>query len=263
MNRRYAVLALLLIGSALVTGAVFVAGGRLVRGQSQSNATENSHSLARINDKAGRITGSDEAAIRSLTDEVFNGFDSSQAPAGTVDAIKERLVRAEINYRAGVGKGVSEFGIVRMHNLLAGKLGVPDYAMTNVFEVRRFEMNALPYIPNLIGRSNAAKAIGSSFNATLSPIQAFSIATLLMQQKLYNEDYQVTQAEWVAKHGGNHATKEKNPSNGGKSEKPRSREIDEAIERGAGSLRSAELLNLPGAALDALGIERNEGRTKP
>src|SRR5439155_1243433 len=131
---------------------------------------------------------------------------------------------------------VSEFGVVRMTNTLMDALGAPAYAKTNVFEVRRLEMNFLPFLSKFIGKkpagqNNGAKARGSSINPIMSPLEGATIAGLLIQQKRFNPAYQVTQEEFVAKHAG----KGKAKGNGGgldDIDQKRSDEIEQAIQRG-------------------------------
>lgn len=265
MNKRSAVLAFLLLFCALVVTAVFMIGGRPARGQ--NSASEATNPVSRINDKAAVISGADETQIRGLADEVFKSFEIDQAPSEITDSLKERLVRAEVNYRSGRGKPVSEFGIVRMTNMLADQLGAPAYAKTNVFEVRRLEMNFLPYLSKLIGTKpvgeiRGPKPLGSSINPTLSPLEAVTIAGLLIQQKRFNPAYQVTQDEWVTQHGGKRQRKKAASASANQpGDNNRSDEVDQALQRGTGALSSVELFKLPHRALDMLGVERREGRT--
>jgi hypothetical protein len=88
----------------------------------------------------------------------------------------------------------------------------------------------------------------------MSPLEAITIANLMIQQKRVNPAYQLTQEEWVAKHYG------KNLSKHEFGDKSRSEEMEKAIKRG-GNLSVSELVRLPHRALDLLGIERGDGRT--
>jgi hypothetical protein len=148
--------------------------------------------------------------------------------------------------------------------MLMDKLGAPAYAKTNVFEVRRLEMNFLPYLSKFIGKkpigqNRGPKVLGSSINPTMSPLEGFTIAALLIQQKRMNPTYQVTQDEWVAQHVGK--GKAKTADLPTELDTVRSNEFEQAIQRGFDSLPPGELLNLPNKALDKLGVARAEGRT--
>ena len=257
MSKRNSLLGVLFLSSALFVTAVLVFGDRRASGQDIQN--DQTDSVARINAKAELLNTADERVIRDLADEVFKSFNADLMPAETLDSVKERVVRAEINYRSGHGHPVSEFGVVRMTNMLMKKLGAPAYAQTNVYEVRRLEMNFLPFLSKFIGKkpagtSHGPKALGSSFNPLMSPLESVAIANLLIQQKRVNPAYQLTHDEWMAKRLAKSSGKQEI------NDKGRSDEIEKAIQRG-GNLSVYELVKLPHKALDLLGVERADGRT--
>ena len=256
MSKRNSLLGVLFLSSALCVTAVLVFGDRRARGQDTQN--DQTDSVARINSKAELLNTGDESVIRDLADEVFASFDADLVPAEIKDSMKDRIVRAEVNYRSGHGKPVSEFGVVRMTNMLMKKLGAPAYAQTNVYEVRRLEMNFLPFLSKFIGkkpagRNQGPKALGSSFNPEMSPLEAVAIANLLFQQKRVNPVYQVTHDEWVARRLAKSSGKQAIGDNS------RRLEMEKVIQRG-GDLSLSELVKLPHRALDLLGVPRADGR---
>lgn len=262
MKKRYKVLGVLGLSSALIVTAVLIVGSR--RASGQNGAAEATDPVSRINSKAESLNSADEMQIRDLADEIFKTFELDQAPAAFTDSLRERLVRAEVNYRTGRGNPVSEFGIVRMTNMLGDKLGAPAYFKTNVFEVRRLEMNFLPVLSKLIGKkpagqANGPKALRSSINSTMSPLEAFTIAGFLIQQKRYNPAYQVTQDEFLAKHA--KKDKGKGGDKAANFDKTRRNEVEQSVERGANALSVTDLFKLSHEALDKLGVARGEGRT--
>jgi hypothetical protein len=257
MSKRNSLLGVLFLSSALIVAAVLVFGDQRASGQDIQN--DQANSVARINAKAELLNTADERVIRDLADEVFTSFNADLMPAEVLDSVKDRIVRAEVNYRSGHGYPVSEFGVVRMTNMLMKKLGAPAYAHTNVYEVRRLEMNFLPFLSKFIGKkpagtSHGPKAIGSSFNPEMSPLEAVAIANLLIQQKRVNPAYQMTHDELVARRLAKSSSKHEIGDNS------RSLEIEKAIQRG-GNLSVYELVKLPHYALDQLGVERADGRT--
>ena len=217
--------------------------------------------LAGLKEKARAAKGNDEAAVRALADDIFSLFNFDQAPAGMDDAIKERLVRAELRHRHGQGKGTPEFKVVHMVNQLADKLGAPPYARTNRLEVKRLRMGLRPYISDLGAQSQADETKNNEkHSSSMSPLEAFFVAVSLIQQKRFNAEYQLTDDEWVALHGGRRAA--------GSSEKflaemsarrrdsARTEELDLAIGRGFASMSPSQLLSLPDELLNTLGVER-------
>ena len=124
-------------------------------------------------------------------------------------------------------------------------------------------MNFLPLLTKFIGQKPAGqgggpKAPGSSFNATMSPLEAFTIAGLVIQQKRFNPAYQVTQQEYLAKRKGKDKKKD------GLQETlnaKRNEEFDQAMRRATDGKSVADLMKLSHQALDKLGVARSEGRS--
>ena len=258
MSKRNSLLGVLFLSSALIVTAVLVFGDRRASGQDTRN--DQTNSVERINAKAELLNTADETVIRDLADEVFTSIDADLASPEIITGVKDRIVRAEVNYRSGHGKPVSEFGVVRMTNMLMKKLGAPAYAQTNVYEVRRLEMNFLPFLSKFIGKkpagtSHGPKALGSSFNPEMSPLEGIAVANLLIQQKRVNPVYQVTYDEWLARRSAKKSGKQVINDNS------RRLEMEKIIQRG-GDLSVYELVKLPHRALDLLGVPREEGRAK-
>jgi hypothetical protein len=108
MKRNKTLVFTLLLLCGIGGGTFWVISSSPARGQSQDTSTSASssdNSLGRLDAKAKAAQGGDEARIGELADEVLASLNVDQAPAGMADAIKERLVRAEANYRNG-GKAV-------------------------------------------------------------------------------------------------------------------------------------------------------------
>jgi hypothetical protein len=249
---------------ALIGGATWIASTNSVHGLSREEAAADARAskpLAGLNDKARAAKGGDEAAVRALADEIFGQFNTENAPAGLADAMKDRVVRAELNYRAGRGKGISEADAVRMVNRLAHEIGAPAFARSDVFELRRLRAGLLPYTSDL--QSRAAEGPAGRKNPhepSMSPLEATYFAVLLVQQKRFNPEFQLTHDEWVELHGG----KRKNKANAKFHDKIRERrddatrteEMQKAFEDGLSKKSVAQLLELPAALLDTLGVQR-------
>ena len=267
MKRTRVIAALsLLLCCALLGGATWFASMQTAHGTSQeeaSAAARASKPLAQLNEKARAAKSGDEAAIRSLADEIFSQFSADQAPAGLADAIKDRLVRAEVNYRAGRGKGISDANAVQMVNRLAHEVGAPAFARTDVFEFRRLKMGLLPYTSNLQSRSADGVGRKNPNEATMSPLEAAYFAVLLVQQKQGNPEYQLTHDEWVGLHSNGNG-KGRGQSNAKFRDKIRERqdstvrsdELRRAFETGLTAKSPMQILELPAELLDTLGVDR-------
>ncbi|MFN2454136.1 MAG: hypothetical protein ABR577_07935 [Pyrinomonadaceae bacterium] len=268
MKRRKIIAIPLLLCCALGGGAMWLVPNTIIRGQSQANApaiAQASNPLAGINDKLRTAKGGGEAAARALADDIFSRFDFDQAPAGMTDAIKERLVRAELNYRKGRGKAISELSIARMINRLAFRLDAPAYGRTNLFEVKRFEAGLIPYTPELRAQLRApeagnGKSRRASADRTMSPLEATFVAGLLLQQKRFNAEYQLTNDEWIALHGGKRGSKLsenfREEMSARRNDAKRTTELEQAAAHSLTAMHPSQILNLPMELLDTLGVER-------
>lgn len=256
MRRRKQAAVPLLLCCAVVAGALWATSNSTASIAPASAEIDDGCGLTSVNARAQAAKGGDETAIRALADEMFRLFQFDQAPAGMDDAIKERLVRAEINFRNGTHKAdPSEFRVVHVVNRLADRLSAPAYARTNVFEVRRLRTDLLPYMSDLQTGDLAAE-----LGAPMSPLEAFFFAVSLLQQKRYNVEFQLTNEEWTALHGSRRAAGGNGQFRGEmearRADTSRGDEIEQAIEKGFAEMSAAEMLSLPEQLLDTLGVER-------
>lgn len=235
---------------------------------------QNGNPLAGLDQKAKASRGTDPMVINDVTSEVITTFAPTDVPAFTQEAIKERVGRAELNYRQGVDKGISEVNVAKAVNELAGKFALPDYAKVSVAMVRTARMVLMLQLPSLIGQDNPAdkkhkKKIGSSINRSLSPLEATAVTLFLLQQKTLNEAFQVSHKEfyenlhqkqmekWRALRNQRDGAAEDQQT--GPSMQVGSIKADDtrqAIKRAAASMSPDVLLNLADSSLDTLGIKR-------
>ena len=265
MNRRKTLILSLLLLSAMGSGALWMSGNSRARGQSSPDAGNGRQSTAlfgQLNEKAKAVKGGDEAPIRHLADEVFRTTGLEKAPAGMLDAVKERLVRAEVNYQNGRAQGIPEINVVRVINGLGMKFKAPGYAKTSQYEVRKLRMSVLGLIPNFIANDRSSerqpKAIGASINHNMSPMEAAFVTVLLLKQKVSNPEYQVTHAERVSQWAEKHSGKQKNKTEQVKIQgsSARETEMEKVIARGVSEMSPIDLLNIPSRAMDILGVEK-------
>lgn len=231
--------------------------------------------LAGLNRKATASKGKDRNAIDDLTGEVVTTFAPPDLPFFTQEGIKERVGEAELNYRKGVDKGISEVKVAKTVNELADKFALPDYAKVSVAMVRTARVVLMLQVPALIGQDNPAdkkqkKKIGSSINRSMSPVEATALTLFLLQQKSLNEAYQVSHKEfyenlnqkqmekWAETRGqrdGTAPNAQTGPSMTAKSN-TKTEAISRAVKKAAAEMRPDDLLNLADSSLDTLGIKR-------
>jgi len=263
MKKRY-ILTGSLILLALLAGTTF---WNLSRSSAHTNPAltankEKLNPLVKINQKARAAKSGGEAATRELVDEMFRSFDFAQQFAELDDSIKDRLVRAELNHKTSNGKSsCSERRLVHAVNALADRIGTPTYTHTNVFEVRRLRASLLPYTSDLQERrSNNGLREDQTRDISMSPLETFFVAVTLIQQKQHNPEYQLTNDEWIALHGGQRTVDGSKKFSYEMQQRlvssARTAEVRKAVEKGITSMSPLDLVQLPDQFLNTLGIER-------
>lgn len=253
----------------IIVGLISLSGSTKVYGERESkkDATLQSESgLDRINKKAKAAKDADKDLVQELTTEVLSQYGWQDAPAGTKEDLKDRIVRNEIKFHKGQGKGISELQVSRVINGLVTKFKTPDYTKTSPSEVREVRGRLIAYMPDFIGRGRVAggKVIAKKAKSTIeemSPVEAVYITLAVMHQKIYNPEFHLTQQErkalWVEKHKNKASSApELQPQPGAGQPTARQTETKEALGRAYSAMTLDELTAMPGKALDALGIDR-------
>ena len=175
-----------------------------VRGQSQQDtgaSAQISQPYAQVDEKARAARGADGGAVRELTDAVLLSVIGNKMPSALVSPYKERLVRAEINYRKGQQAGIPEVNIIRVLDELARELSAPEYARTDEDEVRETRLAIAYMVPHLIvpqplsAEEQSSTGLPYAVSPIMSPLEAVFVTRFLIMQKEINESYQITRAE--------------------------------------------------------------------
>jgi len=262
MKKRNLVISFVLLLGLLGGSALFTISRSTANSNPRAGAEKGSaNPLVAVNKKARAARSGDENAIRELVDEMFRSFDVAQEFGEIDESVKERLVQAEISHRTNRGKSsCSEYRIVHAVNLLADRVGAPHYTRTNVFEVRRLRSNVLITTPEMQEPRHKNDLSKAKKQNTMSPIETFFVAITLIQQKRHNPEYQLTNDEWIALHGGKRTSgtgqKFSDEMARRRVDSNRSEEVRRAVERGVSNMSPFELLSLPEELLNTLGIER-------
>jgi hypothetical protein len=210
----------------------------------------------RVDRAARNIKNGDEAAVRTLVNEVLadNGIDGGII--ATVSPVPDRLTAAEIAYQKGKAAGVSEDNVANSVNQLARRFHAPPFAYTNIKEVRRLRLKMLTVYPGLIGRGSAAARDDSRphFEHDMSPIEAFHVTATLIFQKMSNPEFQFSQEEIESAPKQDKATVLKLTQKVANGE--RSQELLDSIRHTTQSINSRDILDQSEQTLDLLGIPR-------
>jgi hypothetical protein len=254
------------------------------RAPAVSQKVERESPLAGLNRKAKASKGTNPFTVDDLTRDVVATFATTDMPNFTQEGVKERVAKAELSYRQGVDKGISEVKVARTINELADKFALPDYAKVSVAMVRTTRVILMLEVPDLVGQNNPAdknnnkkKKIGSSISPFMSPLEATALTLFLLQQKTLNEAYQVSHKEFfenlnqkqMGKWGQLRAKRDGYAQSSDDPQAPsinvksntRTEEMDLAVKKAAAAMRPDELLNLADSSLDTLGIKRLKENT--
>lgn len=234
--------------------------------------------LAGLNQKVKTAKGKDANAVRDLTNEVVTALSPDEVPLFAQESAKERVSRAEVSYREGATKGISEVKVAQTINELADKLALPDYSRVSVAMVRTTRMSLMLQMPDLVAQPApnerpARKKIGSAISPFMSPLEATALTMFVLQQKTHNEDFQLShddfyanlQKKQVAKWEELRAQRDAGARNLVDSQpgptmqvrsNPKTEETLQAIKDGAAKMSADDLLKLGDSSLDTLGIKR-------
>lgn len=214
--------------------------------------------------QARKAKDNQDQSIRLLADAIFQ--DVASPIQGSLSArMKDRLIEAEVKYRQG-HKGIRESHIVRAVNQLVARFNAPDYARTSPLQIRTLRVELMKQYPNFIAQDEddkkaLKKRVGDKINENVSPLEAFFLAAVMVEQKMLNEDWQEGPDEWAAnskahkkRFNPDHPKEVKlvgNPHNVAKR-----REMAEVVSRSVRSLTIAEAQQLADELLDTLGVKK-------
>jgi hypothetical protein len=152
--------------------------------------------FTQVNEQAVLSRAGNADATLALTHLIFK---NTAIPSEAADSFgfTDRIVQAENEYRSGAHAAVHEADIVRAVNNLATEVTAPAWAHTTQAEVHKLRMHLLVPYPDLIANQNGFDSKGryTPLNENMRPVEAAFIATTLLYQKIYNSDYQFTDAE--------------------------------------------------------------------
>lgn len=164
------VLVLLILGIVALSAKIIVT---TTKSQTADISNERER-VSSFNRKALLARTGDEQAVGDFADEVFSQF----APPEASDAFplfKDRVVRAEVNYRRTGKGGVKERDVAGALNGLAQEMGAPDYAKVSVRQLRFLRLNAMGVLPGLVTQPKRGQSKKSVIDSEMSPLEAFGM----------------------------------------------------------------------------------------
>jgi len=218
-----------------------------------------------LEEKARKAKGGDEEAVRDLTEQVFHEH-QGMLPAEVLDGAKERVVRAEVEYRKNGKGGVRELHVAAAVNFLADKFQAPDFAKTDLRQVKVLRARMRGSAPSFFApdpdhKKGLKKKIGEPMNPEVSPLEATSLMLVMLTQKAFNDEFQQTPQEFAARSRRRPSWLANDRREAGfVGNDPRNVEKSRAVIRaaieGLRHMNVTDAINLTGQTFDKLGIKK-------
>jgi hypothetical protein len=225
-----------------------------------------------VDAKASLAASGDVGAVRDLVHPIFQSF-------GWIDATKtqdveDRIARSESQYRSGLQPGITAENIAKAINNAAVDLHAPEYAKTDVSQVRYLRFSLMMGAPHLVGGDHLSSTTDGQqrvFPETMSPAEAVYVSLSLIHQKLYNPKYQATASEWAQARAAENWQKWKDARSGktqapinhptlvSSSNSPRTAEMRNFVTAAAARLNSNAARSRIEKGLDDLGCRDEKG----
>jgi hypothetical protein len=219
-----------------------------------------------LEEKALKAKGGDEDAVRDLTEQVFYEY-GRMLPTQVLDGAKERVVRAEMEYKKNGKGGVRETHVAQAINFLADKFNTPDFTKTDALQVRvlrgRMKADAPSFIaPEPDNKRGLKKKLGVPMNPEVSPLEATTLMLVMLTQKAFNDEFQQTpkgfavrasrRPSWLAE------TNEGGPTLVANDPRhiEKSRAVLRAAVNGLAHMTTTDAINLTADTFDRLGIKK-------
>lgn len=225
-----------------------------------------------VEEKAHLLQDNNQDTYRALADEIFrsprgfevlaiaHGIGPTKIPAPIDNVIKDRLVYAEMQYRQGTGKAVTEQNIVDLTNMLVQRFGLPDYARTSPSQVRFMRMFLISVNPSFMGKGAVRPnmQVGESISQEMSPLQAVHLLFEVLGHKFFDPNFQMTPETWdieqAARSNQTTSSNTKTMHSVTASINPKSNEIRSLLVGHIHSMSPVEAYSLANQALESLGI---------
>jgi hypothetical protein len=189
---RKSLLVVLVLASGVVTAKL------LTSNRTHANPSPGPEAIARSLDSKARLAKSgDESTVQELADEVINRLGGPEA-AEALSPFKDRLVRAEMNYRRGQQGGISEQKLANSLNQLGRDLGLSESARVSPRQLRYLRVHMMAAFPNYVSQSSDKQRGKSIIANDLSPLEAAGLSLVVISKKQSNDNFGLAPKAWAA-----------------------------------------------------------------
>jgi hypothetical protein len=272
------VLVLTLTALAIATLAVGLSwrkhGGAFskARASSREVTNNNKNPLSELDRRAIEAQSGDPETTRALADEIFTStLPERESQNPIVEEVKDRLVRAELEYKGhGRQPSIDESNVVRTVNQAVDMLQLPDYAKTSPLQIRHLRLSLLPYLPHFIaqedfaGRTTANLHRQFKIGNKVSPLEAAYLVLAVVQQKRNNPAFELTPKEfresvyarnlaaWRAHRESKDSNLQESPSLRQQVKPAKGDRIEQDTAYAVGRLPISDAISIPGKLMDTL-----------
>lgn len=148
-----------------------------------------------IEDAASAMTLGNSDSIRAVVEAMFK-LPRYRMPEVMAAVVKQRLLDAETAYLDGKSAGVTDGAVVDALNSLATAFETPDYGRVSLLQVQYVRGRLTSGVAPTLFKPNQPDLFVGAANVPMSPLQAFFLMAVLIEQKLRNGAYQVPPADW-------------------------------------------------------------------
>lgn len=134
-------------------------------------------------------------SIRAVVEAMFK-TPRYRMPEVMAAVLKQRFIDAQAAYFDGKNPGVTDGAVVDAINSLATAFETPDYGRVSLLQVQYVRGRLTSQVMPTLFRPMKPDLIVGEANAPMSPLEAFYLMAILIEQKIENEAYQVPPAEW-------------------------------------------------------------------
>lgn len=141
------------------------------------------------------MTPGNSDSIRAVVEAMFK-MPRYRMPEVMAAVLKQRFIDAQVAYFDGKNPGVTNSSVVDALTALATAFETPEYSRVSLLQVQFVRGRLASSVMPTLFRSMRPDLIVGEANAPISPLEAFYLMAVLIEQKIENAAYQVPPADW-------------------------------------------------------------------
>jgi hypothetical protein len=181
-------------------------GGAIHSARRTGAALDGGRTLALLNRTAAAASTRQPHLVQALTNQVLDSVSPLYLPQR--HSLRERIARAEEDFRLGRHLPISEAAAVEAFNRFVNAIGAPPWAQTDPRQFRAVRSTLQIGAPQLVGTVSSGGA--RTLSTDMSPVEGIFVTLSLAASKLTSPSYQVTVDTWLSDLNGRSAVSRAN-----------------------------------------------------